>query len=102
MNSCWIRAMVCLALAILVTSFLAALLPPHLMQEVDALNYHYSLPRQHLIRGSFAHLRWSTADLWPLPLQFALSPYWFMTELPNKVPQFFFLAGLVGLSYYIT
>lgn len=76
----------------------AALLPPHLSQEFDALNYHLTVPRQHLILESFKHLEWSSADLFPLPINFALAPYWFVTELPNKVPQFLFLLGLVSVA----
>lgn len=76
----------------------AAFLPPHLIQEQDVLNYHYTLPRQHLIRNSFAHIPWSTGDLFPFPVQFALSPFWFVTTLPNKLPQFIFLFGLVLIA----
>ena len=76
----------------------AHLLSPHLMQEFDILNYHYTLPRQHLILNSFQHIAWSSMDLVPLPLQFALSPYWFVTELPNKFPQFLFLLGILFVS----
>jgi|GEM_PF-929235 hypothetical protein len=84
-----------LIIPIIIIAFYAHLLPPHLIQESDALNYHFTLPHQHLISGSFKHIRWSSADLFPLPVQFALAPYWFVTELPNKFPQFFFLIGLV-------
>lgn len=87
-----------LVVLILGIAALAALKPLHLLQEFDALNYHYGLPRQHLIRGSFAHLGWSAADLWPLPVQFALAPFWFATPLPNKWPQFVFLLGLVAVA----
>jgi len=76
----------------------AHLLAPHLVQEFDIFNYHYTLPRQHLILNSFQHIRWSSMDLVPLPLQFALSPYWFVTELPNKFPQFLFLLGVLFVS----
>lgn len=75
------------------------LLPPHVPPEFDALNYHYTLPRQHLITGSFAHLKWSVADLWLLPFQFSLAPYWFSTVLPNKVPQFIFMLGLWAVVF---
>ena len=78
-------------------AFYASLLPPHLSQEFDVLNYHLTIPRQHLIAESFAHIRWSTADLFVLPIDFALSPYWFVTDLPNKIPQFFFFLGLVSI-----
>lgn len=84
----------CISIIIL-TVLYAYLLPPHLSQEFDALNYHLSIPRQHLILGSFEHISWSSADLFPLPVDFALAPYWFATALPNKIPQFFFLVGLV-------
>jgi len=87
---------------ILGIAFLAATLPIHLMQEADALNYHYSVPRQHLIIGSFAHLPWSTADLFFLPLQWAMSPYWFCTALPNKFLQFIFLIGLLAIAVSLT
>jgi hypothetical protein len=79
-------------------SFYASLLPPHLMQELDAINYHITLPRQHLISGTFAHLPWSTADLYLLPVDFALAPFWLATALPNKLPQFFFLSGLAVVA----
>ncbi len=78
---------------ILTCAFFASLHPPHLMQEYDVLNYHYTIPRQHLILNSFAHIPWSSADLFPLPLNFSLAPYWFVTQLPNKSPQFIFLVG---------
>jgi len=84
--------------AIIIIVLYASLLPPHLIQEFDALNYHLTIPRQHLISGSFQHLTWSSADLFPLPIDFALAPYWFATELPNKIPQFIFLIGLVLVS----
>jgi len=83
---------------ILLCALWQSLLPPHLIQEFDALNYHITLPRQHLILGSFAHIPWSTADLYFLPVDFALAPYWLMTALPNKFPQFFFLLGLLAVA----
>lgn len=83
---------------VLAVAFRAAFLPPHLTQELDVLNYHYTVPRQHLIRNSLAHIPWSTGDLFPLPVQFALSPFWFATTLPNKLPQFIFLVGLVFIA----
>ena len=91
-----------IAFGILCCALYAALLPPHLIQESDALNYHYALPRQHLILNSFQHIRWSSADLFPLPLQFALAPYWFVTVLPNKFPQFLFLLGIMMIVYRLT
>jgi hypothetical protein len=72
----------------------AAFLPPHLPQEEDVLNYHYTFPRQHLIRNSFEYIRWSTCDLFPYPVQFGLAPFWFATELPNKLPQFLFFISV--------
>ena len=90
------------AFLILLCSLYAASLPPHLIQESDALNYHYTLPRQHLVLNSFQHIAWSSADLFLLPLQFALSPYWFVTALPNKFPQFLFLLGAVAIVYNLT
>lgn len=91
---CCLLVSFCIALV----AFYAALLPPHLIQEYDALNYHLSLPRQHLILNSFTHLTWSSADLFPLPIDFALAPYWFSTKLINKFPQFIFFLGLVAVS----
>jgi hypothetical protein len=93
-----ISAIGILVLSILGLIFYVSLLPPHLIQEFDALNYHLTLPRQHLIQGSFAHLPWSTADLYFLPIDFALAPFWFATTLPNKFPQFFFFIGLLIIS----
>lgn len=82
---------------ILLCALYASLLPPHLIQEFDVLNYHITLPRQHLLRGSFSHIGWSTADLFFLPIDFALAPFWLATLLPNKLPQFFFVLGLLGV-----
>jgi hypothetical protein len=87
-----------LAGGIVLCAFYAWLLPPHLGQEYDALNYHITLPRQHLILGSFRHIPWSSGDLFLLPLNFALAPYWLATPLPNKIPQFFFFIGLIAVS----
>jgi len=88
-----------LTLLIIFLAFYAALLPPHLMQEFDALNYHITLPRQHLMLGNFSHIQWSTADLYFLPLDYALAPYWLVTKLPNKFPQFLFFLGLLFISF---
>ncbi len=84
---------------ILLCALNASLLPPHLTQEFDALNYHITLPRQHLITGTFQHIPWSPADLFLLPIDFALSPFWLASSLPNKFPQFLFLLGLIFISY---
>jgi len=87
-----------LCFLILGIAFYASLLPPHLVQEFDALNYHITLPRQHLIENSFAHLPWSAADFYLMPVQYALTPFWLCTEFPNKIPQFIFLIGLLSVS----
>ncbi len=87
---------------ILFVALRAACLPPHLLQEYDVLNYHITIPRQHLLMGSFAHIAWSTADLYLLPLDYALAPFWLATSLPNKIPQFIFLAGLLVLGWDLT
>ena len=84
-----------LIFGILLISLCASAFPIHLQQEGDALNYHYSLTRQHLIIGSFAHIPWSAFDLFLLPVDYALAPFWFVTQLPNKIPQFLFFVGLV-------
>ncbi len=93
----WLLTTGGLVLLILFLGTYASFLPPHLPQEEDALNYHIMLPRQHLILHSFRHIPWSTADLFPLPVQFALAPFWLATDLPNKLPQFIFLLGLIGV-----
>lgn len=82
------------ALVILFVAGHASLLPPHLPQEFDVINYHVTIPRQHLITGSFRHLSWSAADLFLAPLSHALSPYWLISQLPNKFPQFLFFLAL--------
>lgn len=98
----WIRifavGVIGLFLFLLVIGLMASFLPPHLSQEYDFLNYHITLPRQHIISGSFAHLSWSVADLYLLPLDFAIAPYSLATALPNKIPFYFFFLGLVGVS----
>ena len=90
-----------LAIVYLSIIYIAAILPPHLVQEYDAINYHITIPRQHLILHGFAHIPWSVADLFLLPLDYALSPFWLSTPLPNKLPQFIFLLGALGLVFSI-
>jgi hypothetical protein len=92
-------AIACGALGIGLISMCASFLPPHTLPEADVLNYHYTLVRQHLITHRFTHLAWSSADLWLMPLQFGLAPFWFSTGLPNKLPQFFFMMGLWAVCY---
>ena len=100
-ESFWVKLLL-VSMGIAVTtgflcSFYASLLPPHLSQEYDVLNYHLTMPRQHLLIGSFRHIPWSTADLFFLPVDFALAPFWLSTLLPNKLPQFFFIFGVLGV-----
>lgn len=79
--------------------FRAAMLPPHLPQEDDALRYHLSLPRQHLIINSFTrYLPWEWEDIEVMPIDYALAPYCFATSLPNKIPHFIFLLGLLAVA----
>jgi hypothetical protein len=87
-----------LVFSVLLCTFYASLLPPHLIQESDALNYHITLPRQHLILGSFKHIPWAADDLFLLPIDFALAPFWLVTTLPNKFPQYLFFLGLVFVA----
>ncbi len=82
---------------ILLCGLYASLLPPHLTQEFDVLNYHLTLPRQHLLLGSFSHIPWSTADLYYLPIDFALAPFWLVSSLPNKFPQYLIFLGLLAV-----
>jgi len=91
-----------IALFIVGIVVLASLKPIHLIQESDCLGYHYSLPRQHLILGSFAHIPWSADDLFLLPIEFALSPFWFATGLPNKIPQLIIFFGLISVAMRLT
>ncbi|MBF0489607.1 MAG: hypothetical protein HQL15_03180 [Candidatus Omnitrophica bacterium] len=82
---------------ILIIIILAGMQPIHLTQETDCMQYHYALPRQHLILGSFAHIPWAADDLFLLPLDFSLSPFWFATEFPNKIPQLIVMFGLIAV-----
>lgn len=86
-----------LVLIILTIASLAGSLPIHLMQESDCMHYHYALARQHLILGSFAHIPWAADDLFLLPLDFALSPFWFVSVMPNKWPQLIIMFGLMAV-----
>jgi len=100
--TCLLGAGILIACVCLFFAFSAALLPPHLPQEFDSLNYHITLPRQHLILGSFKHIPWAADDFFLLPLEFALAPFWFVTTLPNKIPQFFFFVGMVLAAVNLT
>jgi len=83
--------------------FYASLLPPHFPQEGDALRYHLSLPRQHLIIGSFfQHLSWHWADLSLIPLDYALAPYCLIGEMPNKLAHGIVVLGLLGVTANLT
>jgi hypothetical protein len=87
-----------LMLSILLLVARASSMPPHLPQEYDSLNYHITIPRQHLIIGSFTHLPWSAADLFLLPLDFSMAPYCLSTPWPNKFAFYFFILGILGVS----
>ncbi len=91
-----------LALFIIGVILIAGLKPIHLMQEFDCLQYHYTLPRQHLILGSFVHIPWAADDLFLLPMDFALAPFWFATSLPNKIPQLIIFFGLMAVAMRLT
>jgi len=75
--------------------------PVHLIQEYDALNYHLSIPRQHLLVHHFKHLIWSSADLYLLPIDYALAPFCLVTKMPNKWPMLFFAFGLMAMVYHL-
>jgi hypothetical protein len=92
---------VLLGLVYLAVGLYASLLPPHLIQESDALMYHIAIPRQHLLHHSFAHLTWSVPDLFLLPLDYALSPFELATTWPNKLIQFFFFAGCLACVFHL-
>lgn len=87
-----------LILLMLTVVLWALMLPPHLIQESDALNYHLALPRQHLIIGSFRHITWSTNDLFLLPIQFSLAPYYLIKDIPGKFINIFFVFALLAVS----
>jgi len=97
----WTAASV-IALIIIGIVVIASLKPIHLLQEYDCLQYHYTLPRQHLILGSFAHIPWAADDLFLLPVDFALAPFWFATLLPNKIPQLIIFFGLISVAVRLT
>lgn len=87
-----------LSTVILACAFYAALFPPHLVQEHDLMHYRMTVPRQHLVLGTFAHIPWSAADFFYMPIDFALAPFWFATPLPNKFPQFIIMLGLLAVT----
>lgn len=62
--------------------------PPHLGPDYDAINYHVGIPLQHLLIGNLEHIPWSAADLFPLSIQFGLTPFWLAGSTFNKIPQF--------------
>jgi hypothetical protein len=82
---------------ILVLALLEARLPPHLEHEYDAINYHMGLAKQHLLQGGLRHLWWSAADLWPMPIQWGLAPFWFSSQTHHKLPQFIAALWALGL-----
>lgn len=91
-----------LAGIIVAVGFWASFFPPHLSQETDFINYHIMLPRQHLIQGSFDFIRWTVADLFLIPLDYAVAPFSLATQLPNKWPFFIFFVGMVLMAMSLT
>jgi hypothetical protein len=87
--------------ASLAFAFFAALKPPHLPQEFDAINYQMGLPQQLLVRRSLAPIVWSVADLWPMALQWGMAPLSAAFATVNKLPQFFFSLGVAACLYRI-
>lgn len=80
-----------------ILSSLQAIYPPHLGQEYDAVNYLMALPRQHLLSGTWGHLPWSVADLWPATSAWGFAPTWFLGDGINKVPQWLVSVSGFGL-----
>ncbi|MGE4232443.1 MAG: hypothetical protein AB7F43_03855 [Bacteriovoracia bacterium] len=80
--------------------------PPHLPQENDAINYHYALVKQHLLHGSFHHINWFSADLWPMPIQYGIGPFWFLDTVYHKIPSFLFslwiFAMMLGFGLHLS
>lgn len=101
-KKCFVVLVGLLALAMILIGAMASVLPPHLPQEYDSLNYHMTIPRQHLIQGSFTHLSWSVADLFLLPLDHAIAPFSLSTPWPNKIAFFFFILGILGVATQLT
>lgn len=95
----WIVLLVFLPLLLLILR--EGLLPVyHVDREYDLLNYGMTLPRQHLIRHELGWLSWSKGDLHPMPLQWAMAPFWFVTSYPNKIPQLvLFFFSLLALGF---
>lgn len=97
----FLKAIICAGVFLVVCNVLlaayGAIFPVHLIQEFDVLNYHITLPKQHLLRGDFSLIKWSPAEFWPMPVAYGLTPYWLVSEFPNKIPQFIFLLGLITM-----
>ena len=68
-----------IVLLFLVLNFLFCLLPPAENLEMDALNYHFTIPWQYYLRGAVVNLEWSITDKYPLYLQMAQLPFTVMT-----------------------
>jgi len=64
-----------LGLVYLAVGLYASFLPPHLPQEGDALMYHITVPRQHLLHHSFAHISWSVPDLFILTVRLCFKSF---------------------------
>jgi len=87
-----------LVFAIILCAFYSSLLPPHLKQEYDVLNYHLTLPRQHLILNSFAHIPWSSADLFILPVAAYLALWLVLHFSPPSTTQRYLPSALTRRS----
>ncbi|MGZ3721141.1 MAG: hypothetical protein ACXWR1_22495, partial [Bdellovibrionota bacterium] len=78
-----------------------ALMPPHLPQEYDAINYQMGIPRQLLVRGNLGQIEWAVTDLWPMAMQWGMAPLSSAFSFQNKFPQFFFTLGAAAGLYRI-
>ncbi len=94
----WFWLLLVITILIVLMGGFESRLPPHLIQERDAINYHMTIPYQHLLQGSLAHLKWSVADLWPMSIQFGLTPAWTMTRHFQKFPQYIFSVWSLWLA----
>jgi len=97
-----LKGLIVVAGAILILALLEARLPPHLPWEGDAIAYHMTLPKQHLLHGTIQHLSWSARDLWPMPVQWGFASFWFLSPTYHKIPQFIATLWALGLLFSLS
>jgi len=80
---------------------LHALKPIHLPQESDVLTYHLFLPLQHLAAHSLKPIPWYWQEMYPMVIQWSMTPLFLIFWPPIKLSTFCIQVALACQIYFI-